>query len=241
MYFDQSDYDIRCEWGEQGVVTLSPHCDVVIIIDVLSVSTCVDVATCRGAIVYPIGNDQAAADLAAAKGAAVAVHRGRSGYSLSPASLTTIRADERLVLPSLNGSRLTVAAREASPSAAVLAGCLRNAAAVAAVATRLGRTVAVIPGGEHWAAGGIRPALEDWLGAGAVIAHLAGTLSPEAAAAKAAYEAARENISGILRGCSSGRELIELGFAPDVGMAASLNSSPCASWLVDGGFVRFAG
>ena len=36
MYFDQSDYDIRCEWGEQGVVALGPHCVVVIIIDVLS-------------------------------------------------------------------------------------------------------------------------------------------------------------------------------------------------------------
>lgn len=242
MYFDQSNYDVRCEWGEQGVVALAPHCEVIIIIDVLSFSTCVDVATCRGAIIYPIGDDQSAADFAATKGAAVAVHRGRSGYSLSPASLTSIGADERLVLPSLNGSRLTVAAREASSSVAVLAGCLRNAAAVAAVATRLGRTVAVIPGGERWpAAGGIRPALEDWIGAGAIIAHLSGALSPEAAAAKAAYEAACEKLLDILRGCSSGRELIAQGFAEDVELAAGLNTSSCAPWLMDSGFVRFAG
>jgi 2-phosphosulfolactate phosphatase len=239
MYFDQSAYDIRCEWGEQGIAALAPHVDVVIVIDVLSFSTCVDVATDRGAIVYPIGKDRSATDFAAAIGAVVAARRGQPGYSLSPASLTSIRADEKLVLPSLNGSRLTVAAQEASPSAAVLAGCLRNATAVAAAATRLGRRVAVIPAGEHWPGGGIRPALEDWLGAGAVIAHLTGALSPEAAVAKAAYEVACENISEILRGCSSGRELIALGYAIDVDLAARLNVSPCAPWLVDGGFASF--
>lgn len=37
---------------------------------------------------------------------------------------------------------------------------------------KLGRTVAVIPAGERWADGSLRPAIEDLLGAGAFIREL---------------------------------------------------------------------
>lgn len=53
MNSHQAEYDIRCEWDEGGVLELSRKSDVVIIVDVLSFSTCVDIATARGAIVYP--------------------------------------------------------------------------------------------------------------------------------------------------------------------------------------------
>jgi 2-phosphosulfolactate phosphatase len=36
MYFDQSEYDIRFEWGLAGVKALAPICDVMVIVDVLS-------------------------------------------------------------------------------------------------------------------------------------------------------------------------------------------------------------
>src|SRR5215208_547495 len=53
MWFDQSSYHVRCEWGERGVATLAPNVDAIIIVDILCFSTCVDIGTSHGALVYP--------------------------------------------------------------------------------------------------------------------------------------------------------------------------------------------
>lgn len=53
MIFDQAEFDLRCEWGEQGVAQLSAISDVIVIVDVLSFSTCVEIATSKGATVFP--------------------------------------------------------------------------------------------------------------------------------------------------------------------------------------------
>ncbi len=53
MTFNQCEFDIRCEWGENGVHQLAPISDAVIIVDVLSFSTCVVMATSRGAMIFP--------------------------------------------------------------------------------------------------------------------------------------------------------------------------------------------
>jgi 2-phosphosulfolactate phosphatase len=237
MIFDQQEFDIRCEWGEHGVAVLAPISDVVIIIDVLSFSTSVEVAVTQGAIVFPYRwRDDTARAYAVSVGATLAdPGRHPSRYSLSPASLTAIPRGTRLVLPSPNGATLTLAAKPTP----VLAGCLRNAGAVAAVARQYGHKIAVIPAGERWKDDGrLRPAFEDLIGAGAIISHLTGRRSPEALVALAAFRAVESELDTELCQCSSGKELIEWGFATDVMLAAQLDVSACAPLLVNDAYIR---
>lgn len=228
---DQSRFDVRCEWGREGVEQLSANADVTIIVDVLSFCTSVDIAVTRGAHIYPYQfRDPTAADFAAKHGALLADDTTADhGLSLSPASLTQIQAGTELVLPSPNGSTLTLTS--ASPH--TLAGALRNASAVAKAATSLGRTIAVIPAGEKWPGregihtGNLRPAFEDLMGAGAIIAALPGTKSPEAISAEAAFTACADNLETHVMACASGIEKIERDQQKDVVLAAALNASTC--------------
>ncbi len=237
MYFDQTHYYLRFEWGERGIEAIAPASDVVLITDVLSFSTCVAVATARGALVYPFAG-AGAAEFAQSRGAHLAAHdRQSAAYSLSPRSLLALPAGSRLVLPSANGSPLTLAARAAAPEAVIMAGCWRNARAVASAAARLGRRIAIIAAGERWPAdGSLRPAVEDLMGAGAIIDHLPGSRSPEAEIAVAAFQAAQPDLPGFLARSSSGRELIERGFAEDVALAAELDADACVPRLMEGNY-----
>ena len=94
MIFSQSEFNIRCEWGENGVAQLAPISDVVVIVDVLSFSTCVEIATRRGAMIFPYRwRDETAEAFAVSVGAELADNRrSQSKYSLSPESLTNIPA-----------------------------------------------------------------------------------------------------------------------------------------------------
>jgi 2-phosphosulfolactate phosphatase len=236
MTFDQSGFDVRCEWGENGVRRLAPVADVVVIVDVLSFSTCVDVANSRGAIVFPYRwKDESATAFAASVNAELAgARRARDGYSLSPASLIKIPAGTRLALPSPNGSALSLATGR-TPT---LTACLRNCRAVATAAAKYGPRIAVIPAGERWGDNSLRPALEDWVGAGAVISHLKGSLAPEASAALSAYLSVKPDLKHMLKQCGSGRELIARGYEQDVDIASELDVSGCAPTLVDSAYLN---
>jgi 2-phosphosulfolactate phosphatase len=207
---------------------------------VLSFTTAVGIAVSRGASVVPFAHfGTRAEDFARREEAVLAVPRGQmsdaSPYSLSPPSLLGIASGTRLVLPSPNGSTLTVAS--SSAACTVIAGCLRNARAVGAAArSRRGR-VGVIASGERWADGSLRPAVEDLLGAGAIISYLgAATRSPEVELAASAFEHARNDLDRYLKDCVSGRELIELGFVQDVECAADLDVSWSVPTLVAGAY-----
>jgi 2-phosphosulfolactate phosphatase len=237
MFFDQQQFDIRCEWGEHGVAVLAPISDVVIIVDVLSFSTSVDIAVGQGATVFPYRwRDDGAAEYAASVSAELADPRRSKGrLSLSPESLTHLQAGTRLVLPSPNGATLALTAQPAT----VLAGCLRNAHSVALSAKKHGTRIAVIPAGERWKGdSSLRPSFEDLIGAGAIISHFGGQRSPEAISAVAAFQEVKPRLGEHLRKCSSGRELIERDYLGDVQLASQLEVSNSVPILVDGAFVR---
>ncbi|WP_416404703.1 2-phosphosulfolactate phosphatase [Arthrobacter sp. LFS091] len=238
----QLPYTVRFEWGLDGARSVVPGADLAVVVDVLSFTTCVSVAVDRGALVFPYPQrDVGASEFATRNGAALAGARGSEGLSLSPASLLSAHLLDRVVLPSPNGSAIS---HELAASARqVVAVSLRNAAATADwVHSTLpeGAVIAVIAAGEKWAHGALRPALEDQLGAGAFIAGLAAAgrhnFSPEAAAAAAAFDAAEPQLAAVLRGCSSGRELVDAGYADDVEIAAGLDASSTVALLRDGAF-----
>ena len=133
----------------------------------------------------------------------------------------------RLVLPSPNGSTIAAAA-----VGTVVAASLRNATAVGRWLLSQGygtatRPVAVIAAGEKWHDGSLRPALEDALGAGAVLHHLrsAGcSLSVEAEAVASMFGATGD-IDGALRSCGSARRLVGAGYGADVDVAAAASGT----------------
>jgi 2-phosphosulfolactate phosphatase len=223
MNIDQQlSYDIRFEWGLQGVMAVANHAQFAIIVDVLSFSTAVNIACSRGATVLPYRfNDDTAKVYANQHNALLAAKRSLSSLSLSPASLLDIAQGTRLVLPSLNGATLTLSCT----APVVLAGCLRNARATAHQALQAQGSVAVIAAGERWADGSLRPALEDLIGAGAIIHAMLGRKSPEALAAQAAYLAFADDLEAALSDAVSARELVAEGFAPDVPLAMAVNCS----------------
>lgn len=242
MFYDQQPYSVRCEWGEQGLRHLAPYADAVVIVDVLSFTTCVDVALSRGAEVLPYRwRDESAAAFAEAHGALLASHERRftGGFSLSPTSLLGLPAGVKLVLPSPNGATLCAVAEELLPERVFAAG-LRNAKAVGKHLKHHFERVLVIPAGERWQDDSLRPALEDWLGAGAVIEALGMTNSPEAQAAAHAFLDSKNDLLGVLKACSSGRELTQRGFEKDVELAAHPNESDVVPRLQQGTFRALA-
>jgi 2-phosphosulfolactate phosphatase len=237
----QQGFAVRFDWGERGAEALAAGSDALVVVDVLSFTTTVDVAVTRGALIYPTPLDGvAAADIARELDAELAVHRSHTGpaspYSLSPQSVSQIPAGTRLVLPSPNGAAVSAAVGERGP---VIAGCLRNAAAISSHLRALGRRITVLAAGERWADGSLRPALEDMIGAGAILSGLGrGGLSPEAEAVVAVYD--RLGASGVA-GCASASELALAGYAGDVRWAVEQDVSSTVPVLAGGAFQALQG
>lgn len=229
-HWNQAEFDLRCEWGLAGVEALAPVSDALIVVDVLVFSTAVDVALGRGAAVLPYRwRDGSAEAFAKSKGALLASPRSAGGYTLSPPSLQSIPAGTALVLPSPNGSTLCTMAG----AVATFTACLRNCRAVAAHVRGCGLRIAVVPAGERWGDGALRPAIEDLIGAGAVLADLPGRPSPEAEMAIAVFERFRGRLYDALIRSTSGKELLGRGFAGDVELAAAYAVSAAVP-VIDG-------
>jgi 2-phosphosulfolactate phosphatase len=259
---------LHLDWGLDGARAAALG-GALVVVDVLSFSTAVTIMTGRGSSVYP--HTWPSPDVEAfarARDAAWAVGRrevsAEHPWSLSPSDLIAAPAVDRLVLPSPNGSAISAAAGASAFGAdggpagdhpaggvpaecVVVAGCLRNASAVAAWLENAGygtqeRPVTVIAAGERWPDGGLRPALEDLLGAAAIIAAMNGHIirSPEAAVAEVGWFAHRHHAAEFLRECYSGRVLIDRDRGADVGLAAEYDAQDVVPVLVDGAFRQSA-
>jgi 2-phosphosulfolactate phosphatase len=244
---DQPGTGARFEWGLAGAAVLGRSCAVLIVVDVLSFTTALDVAVGRGIRVHPFPWGAQADEYASRIGATVAVGRQdlspSQPWSLSPASLMRAPVVADLVLPSPNGSAICAAA--GATGTPVVAACLRNADAVVRWLIQSGyggieRPVGVIASGERWPDGTLRPCVEDLLGAAMVLdglSHAPGGLSVEAAVALAALAAMPDPVAAI-RGCVSGHELIARGFADDVEVAVALNCSNSVPMIQHGAFIN---
>lgn len=242
----QQGFGIRVEWGRAGAAAVGVGAVCVVVVDVLSFTTSVSVAVGAGTAVFPYRwRDESAREFADRHDAALAVGRRQVGaaqpWSLSPAAIRRGPFTERLVLPSPNGSAIAAGVSGAT----VVAACLRNYRAVAEwlISRNWGtptRPIAIIAAGEHWPGSEVaRPAVEDWLGAGALAAALldrgATDPSPEALSAATTFTSSTD-VPALIATCASGRELAAIGFADDVALATELDADPIVAVLVDGAF-----
>jgi 2-phosphosulfolactate phosphatase len=152
---------------------------------------------------------------------------------------------------SLNGAVVVRAAAETEPVPLVLAGSLRNATAVGRAVMaeqhrRGGRvSVAVVAAGERENRSDEAPlrfAVEDQLGAGAVIAALSDLgidhCSPEAVVAAESFRALRRAARHLLTASGSGRELEGDERHADIVAAARIDDLEVVPVLRDGVFER---
>lgn len=229
---------VHVEWGVTGAELAAARGDAVVVVDVLSFSTALCVATSRGVtcLVYSeaeiakLGGSMALAERLDARPLSNRRRVEPGGFSLSPGSLLRAEAGQRVLFTSLNGAAVTAAS--AAAPALMIAG-LRNAqAAVSAILELLTRPddverVTIVPCGEHWSsveptATGTRYGIEDWLGAGLLCRRLgeAGLrLTAEAEVAAHAWKGPE-----VLRACVSARELIAAGFSEDVDLALEVDA-----------------
>jgi len=246
MYLEQAAYRVRFERGERGLRAVAGGAGVIVIVDVLSFSTAVDIAVTAGAAVLPTSQVADGHALAERYGALLAVPRAdvseSTPYTLSPDSLAGLPSGARLILPSPNGATLVAIAREFG-AMHVVAGCLRNASAVAVFVRERAnaKPVAVIAAGERWADGSLRVALEDDLGAGAILSVLnLNEASPEACYVAHGFSSERASLKGAIRSSVSGRELIDFGYPQDVERAIEYDVSRAVPLAGDDGFITNA-
>jgi len=227
---------VRLAWGRRGAQASAKEDTILVVIDTLRFSTAAATGLHHGAMIYPCSPDGAESTaLAERVRGEVALHTSDSHpaastrFSLSPRSYLGIEAGTRVVLPSPNGS---TCCRYGAQAAALFVGALVNAQAVAEAVSHLltadnRLSVTLLACGERWRVpdeeGVLRFALEDYLGAGAILAALPFAQTIEAQACDATFRALQDRLEAVLWECESGQELRTKGLGEDVRFAAQLN------------------
>ena len=146
-----------------------------------------------------------------------------AGFDLgnSPSAFNCVVAHRTLYMATTNGTRALLAAEGAR---LVLVGALVNARAVARTVREAGADLTLLCAGT-----GGKIAMEDLIGAGAVLSELQKQTSVEPASdvarmAVRIFMACRDNLFDALADAQGGRNLIQAGLAEDIEFAARLHS-----------------
>lgn len=241
--FTQQPYRYQLDWGRRGVQQAVEQGNMLVIVDTFRFSTAAITAAHHGGLIYPCSLEEDAAELARHIGGEVAISHqdvpDKGRFSLSPATYFDIEPSTKVVLASPNGATCSRYGRQVPY---LFIGAVVNARAVATVISSLAEqedlAVTVIACGERWKTpsedGSLRFAIEDYLGAGAILSYLQGEKSPEARICEGAFVQVRDELESILWDCGSGRELRAKGFSTDIRHAARLNIYQVVPYMRDG-------
>lgn len=204
----------------------------VVVFDVLRATTTMTAALAVGVTeihVYPDTASARAAKEVAGPGVLLAGEERclpPKGFDLgnSPGAFEReLHAGRRLIMSTTNGTRAILAARSADR---IFAGALVNATAVARALRETGRDVTLLAAGTGGAI-----AIEDLLGAGAVLAALTTVGGPDvrlqsdaALVARRLWARDRDDVAACLRESLGGRNVIDAGLAGDIDFAARVDA-----------------
>jgi 2-phosphosulfolactate phosphatase len=144
-----------------------------------------------------------------------------AGFDLgnSPGQFIPSHRGATMFMCTTNGTRALLAAREA---AVLFTGAIVNASAVAEALRASGRDVTLLCAGTNG-----EVAMEDLIGAGAVIAALRpDEMNETARVALNAFEAARNHLPGVLGETIGGINVRQAGLSEDIDFAARLDGVP---------------
>ncbi|HWI31413.1 MAG TPA: 2-phosphosulfolactate phosphatase [Microbacterium sp.] len=205
--FDQQTYQVRLEWGIDGLARVAPA-DIVIVVDVLRFATTVTDAV--------------------EAGHAVALDAGAHAVSIDGAAIAVAAAESGAVV------LLGCLRNAAAVAAAVYAEQERRGQRTSVAIIACGELVGAGPGAplrfaieDQLGVGAIVDALTE-MG----IDHTA----PEAAVACESFRGLRQALRHLLTASGSGRELAAMGRAHEVARAAALDASRAVPVLRDGAF-----
>ena len=245
-------YRCRLDWGRRGAAHAARRGDILVIVDVLSFSSAVVTAVECGASIRPAADEEDALKLLQGFPNAVVARRREAArdrlqsntFSLSPTSFFGITTGTHVILPSPNGAACSKLAGD-SP---VVAGCLLNAHSAAhramLLAEERGRDITVLACGERFddqsADGTLRFAIEDYLGAGAILSEITVAPTPEAELCRIAFSAAvnEGRLDPLIRESISGIELRDRGYLSDVLHALKHNTCLSAPVLRAGWYLN---
>lgn len=241
--FNQSPFLCRMDWGIRGVKEASLRGDIIIVVDVLSFSSAITNAVHQGVIIYPFprtGDINEFGKLVEAEVCVLERTRARELElpSLSATSFNQSHKGKRYVVSSINGATCV---KEANENNYIFIGCLLNTSAVASVVNKIQEdknlNITVIASGERWSGSkdeprDLRPSIEDYLGAGAILELLDGTKSPEAKVCISAYKNSKSELKELILDSGSGRELVQMGFLEDVEFSSQVDTFEEVPFLI---------